>query len=754
MAFFKRTLVLLSIMIVAVLITVGSRPLLWVDLVNRFAGGAFEVQQISIKHLGIHKGHIERLRIRLPAYQIEITDLDWQWIDSLLSLQWPRLKTISIGQLAVEQRVTPEDKQTPLVLSDPRTHARWPSISGAALRIEQFTFNQAGTLLLRGSLETDPGLATGHTDVYVNGLAVQAEWRTDDPQLEVIWRVDAPLATSGSLSVVEKNTSLNWRLQATSADQNYQWRLDADGQADLFGDSAQMVSGEIDWSARPLIDSEAISLACHASASVQRAAMETRAQLSGCSLALDEDTLTLPIPIALELNTPQQSDTLFVDGALVSAERIKLGEWEIRDLTIETPRWQHNLATNAGFSGVAFRDLTLSLVHQAQNIALDISIPTLEVALEEGLLSVDLAGRFRTRTQHLTTDWMDITAQLTGTTTAWSSRAEIQYPLLGTLVQLDAQAINNALQTKAVIDTADWHWNEGLGPLLGKPAWLKPLSVERANLRIEANTSLTDVPFAATLSIEIDHVFGQYDGTGIANFSAAPTALSLPLGTDQRPVEISWSADAVNPGLPLHNVSGRLAYDQTGWTLKALNGQLLGGELTIDQLGRFSEPGPQGTVQLTQLDLAQLAELIGNDAVKLRGRVDVSIPLSWHNGRIGVDQGSLVGRAGHIEYQPVVDGGSGNPQLDAAQEILANLNMESVSAKIDYASDGVMRLSTRIEGRNPDYQNGRPVHLNLNIENNMNTLLKSLRTADQINRWVERRMQREYIDQKSPERRP
>ena len=79
-------------------------------------------------------------------------------------------------------------------------------------------------------------------------------------------------------------------------------------------------------------------------------------------------------------------------------------------------------------------------------------------------------------------------------------------------------------------------------------------------------------------------------------------------------------------------------------------------------------------------------------------------------------------------------------QLNVTRNALSNLQIEKLDADLSYDAEGQLILGTRIEGRNPDYQSGRPIHLNLTLENNMRTLLESLRTADRINAWVERKL--------------
>ena len=47
-------------------------------------------------------------------------------------------------------------------------------------------------------------------------------------------------------------------------------------------------------------------------------------------------------------------------------------------------------------------------------------------------------------------------------------------------------------------------------------------------------------------------------------------------------------------------------------------------------------------------------------------------------------------------------------------------------------------------GNNPDYENGRQVKLNLTLENNLLSLLKSLQTIESVNLWVTRKFEQQH----------
>jgi len=62
----------------------------------------------------------------------------------------------------------------------------------------------------------------------------------------------------------------------------------------------------------------------------------------------------------------------------------------------------------------------------------------------------------------------------------------------------------------------------------------------------------------------------------------------------------------------------------------------------------------------------------------------------------------------------------------------------------DYKAKGDLELQVHLEGKNPEWQAGKPVHLNLSLQENIPTLLRSLQLGGEISE----RLRQHY--QKSP----
>jgi len=72
-------------------------------------------------------------------------------------------------------------------------------------------------------------------------------------------------------------------------------------------------------------------------------------------------------------------------------------------------------------------------------------------------------------------------------------------------------------------------------------------------------------------------------------------------------------------------------------------------------------------------------------------------------------------------------------------EALGNFFYSELVSTITMTPDGDSRISIQLKGRNPEFQNNRPVNLNLNIEQNLLDLLRSLTLSSEIEEEISKK---------------
>ncbi|MGV0036392.1 MAG: intermembrane phospholipid transport protein YdbH family protein [Candidatus Azotimanducaceae bacterium WSBS_2022_MAG_OTU7] len=73
---------------------------------------------------------------------------------------------------------------------------------------------------------------------------------------------------------------------------------------------------------------------------------------------------------------------------------------------------------------------------------------------------------------------------------------------------------------------------------------------------------------------------------------------------------------------------------------------------------------------------------------------------------------------------------------------LRNFEYTEMNVDVDYAPDGALAALVRLRGRNPDVENGRAIHFNMNVSENILALLDSIRASEATQQRVQQRLSR------------
>ena len=101
---------------------------------------------------------------------------------------------------------------------------------------------------------------------------------------------------------------------------------------------------------------------------------------------------------------------------------------------------------------------------------------------------------------------------------------------------------------------------------------------------------------------------------------------------------------------------------------------------------------------------------------------------------------------GVLQYQPAPataqDVTPADSHLSLVLQALSDFHYNALKLGVQYEEDGTLKLTVRLEGKNPDWQQGRPVHFNLSVQEKHPVLLKSLRVVQGIEQSLQARLQR------------
>jgi hypothetical protein len=200
-------------------------------------------------------------------------------------------------------------------------------------------------------------------------------------------------------------------------------------------------------------------------------------------------------------------------------------------------------------------------------------------------------------------------------------------------------------------------------------------------------------------------------------------------------------AALIDIGVPIENLSAVLAWNSAEniALVDRLQLSVLGGTATAEpfryDLGRESA---ELTLVVNSVQLGLIAEMAEFDDIAVSGAVSGTIPISVAGTAVTISGGSLASEqpGGVIRYHAGADS-TDSSGLGVATRALSNMQYETLTSKVSYTNDGDLVLNMRLKGINPDYDPLQPVILNLNLENNIPQLLRSLQATRDIEEIIE-----------------
>ncbi|NNG14372.1 MAG: YdbH domain-containing protein, partial [Gammaproteobacteria bacterium] len=214
---------------------------------------------------------------------------------------------------------------------------------------------------------------------------------------------------------------------------------------------------------------------------------------------------------------------------------------------------------------------------------------------------------------------------------------------------------------------------------------------------------------------------------------------------------------SINPGLPVTDILVRADVSRQGGkafvtNLRQFEAMTLGGKINTDKtVLDFNRDENRLILNVQGLDIAELIKLEQKEGLHGTGKLNGKLPIILGKDGLQMSAGKLSAQPpyGVIQYsgdERVTELAKSNPNVELLLKALSDFHYDLLEADLDYAPDGQLLAKVRLQGNNPELEGGRPVHLNINLEENILTLLRSLQFADEISRkigeGIEQRTQR------------
>jgi hypothetical protein len=174
-------------------------------------------------------------------------------------------------------------------------------------------------------------------------------------------------------------------------------------------------------------------------------------------------------------------------------------------------------------------------------------------------------------------------------------------------------------------------------------------------------------------------------------------------------------------------------------TLSDFSTGLFDGTLSIDRVDYdLGSKRAATTLRFSGIPLQQLLDLQGTGRILATGTLRGRIPVVIEGDAFRIPDGGMdAEESGRIVYASTPEErASAGTGMRFTYEALGNFLYSELASSISMEPDGQSVITVSIRGHNPDFQEGRPVQLNLNIRQNLHDLFRSLSIASGIEREI------------------
>ena len=153
---------------------------------------------------------------------------------------------------------------------------------------------------------------------------------------------------------------------------------------------------------------------------------------------------------------------------------------------------------------------------------------------------------------------------------------------------------------------------------------------------------------------------------------------------------------------------------------------------------------------LNDIPLQKLLDLQGMKKIYATGSIRGTIPVIMKEGVVAIPAGNLdAAQTGKIVYTTTEEERlEANESLRLTYEALSNFLYSELLSSISMSPDGQSLIRLQLKGVNPSFQEGRAIHINLNIRQNLLDLLRSLTIATNLEETIsEKALEKTFINE-------
>jgi hypothetical protein len=275
--------------------------------------------------------------------------------------------------------------------------------------------------------------------------------------------------------------------------------------------------------------------------------------------------------------------------------------------------------------------------------------------------------------------------------------------------------------------------------------------------RIELDTTLNTTGFEPASwtqesQLALGNVSGTYDEYHFENLALMGHWTGIERWKTVQPVQ--FSLQRLDMGFAVRDIVARAslpkatAIAQPSLRIEEFSAGLFGGQLFLPEPGNwdFAASSNTLTLQAQGWQLAEMVALQQAEDIHAQGTLEGELPFTMTDGRVSIEKGYLKalppgGSIRYIANDASRTLGKNSSELALALDLLSDFQYEVLSSAVELDKGGNLLLGLSLAGRNPDQFEGRQVNFNINLEQNLDPLLQSLRLSDKLTEEIENRLQ-------------
>ncbi len=284
--------------------------------------------------------------------------------------------------------------------------------------------------------------------------------------------------------------------------------------------------------------------------------------------------------------------------------------------------------------------------------------------------------------------------------------------------------------------------------------WAYPFDLLAGHINLSTTGKWSQArDFALTAGIKLDDVGGNYGEIVFSGLSLNHELELLPNIQSVRSSSIDLKhldsgVSASNIGV---NITIKSAHSDPlpRLVIRDLRGEIFEGTFSGDDfIFDLNRSKNSFKIKATNIDLAAIVETQQLEDIKVTGRIDGTIPVVINEQGVFIEHGSFINkvRNGTIRYNPATgtEQLKQNPLTGIALDALRDFRYSHLSAEVNFTPQGLLTINLQLKGTSPELDTNRPVHLNINTEQNLLSLLKSLRYAEGVSTNIDLKVRRQY----------